>query len=358
MKITVYAICKNESAFVERWVRSMREADEIVVLDTGSTDDSVLLLRSLGVKVERRLINPWRFDNARNISLSLVPPDTDICVCTDLDEVFDEGWREKLENSWSEGVTQTRYDYIWSHEGEGVRFYGEKIHAYGCFEWINPVHEVLKFTGKGNQKQVIAPITLHHYPDHDKPRSSYLPLLELAVKENPNDDRSTHYLGREYMFYAQYQKAIDTLLFHLSMPSATWKDERAASLRYIGRCYQALNDYQNAERFFAFSVVEKPSLREGYIEYARLLFAQNSYNGCIFLLQKALEITRRELTYISEPFAWGEEPYDLLALSYYAVGDYEKALHYGEIAVSFSPCSRLLQNLEFYKSKVISKKPE
>ncbi len=329
----------------------MSEADEIVVLDTGSTDDSVDLLRSLGVKVERRLINPWRFDIARNISLSLVSPDTDICVCTDLDEVFEEGWRGKLENAWLKGVTQARYNYIWSHEGKGVQFYGEKIHAYGCFEWIKPVHEVLKFTGKGKQKQVIAPVTLHHYPDYTKPRSSYLPLLELAVKEDPNDDRSTHYLGREYMFYAQYQKAIDTLLSHLSMPTATWKDERSASLRYIGRCYQAMNNYQDAERYFAFSVMETPYLREGYIEYARLLFAQNSYNGCVFLLQKALEITQRSLTYISEPFAWGEEPYDLLALSYYALGDYQNALKAGERAVTINPTSRLIQNLEFYKSK-------
>ena len=40
-KVVVYAIVKNESKFVERWVRSMSEADEIVVMDTGSTDDTV-----------------------------------------------------------------------------------------------------------------------------------------------------------------------------------------------------------------------------------------------------------------------------------------------------------------------------
>lgn len=36
MKIAVYTICKNESAFVDRWVDSMSEADGIYVLDTGS----------------------------------------------------------------------------------------------------------------------------------------------------------------------------------------------------------------------------------------------------------------------------------------------------------------------------------
>ena len=41
MKICVYAISKNEEKFVKRWYESMKEADGIYVLDTGSTDDSV-----------------------------------------------------------------------------------------------------------------------------------------------------------------------------------------------------------------------------------------------------------------------------------------------------------------------------
>ena len=40
MKIAVYAISKNESKFAERWMKSMREADEVYVLDTGSDDDT------------------------------------------------------------------------------------------------------------------------------------------------------------------------------------------------------------------------------------------------------------------------------------------------------------------------------
>ena len=33
-KVWVYAICKNESQFVDRWMDSMSEADQVVVLDT------------------------------------------------------------------------------------------------------------------------------------------------------------------------------------------------------------------------------------------------------------------------------------------------------------------------------------
>ena len=44
-KVCVYAICKNEEKFVDRWFNSMKEADEIYVLDTGSTDNSIKLLK-------------------------------------------------------------------------------------------------------------------------------------------------------------------------------------------------------------------------------------------------------------------------------------------------------------------------
>jgi len=55
-KICVYAICKNEEQFVERWVDSMSEADSIIVLDTGSTDNTVNKLRELGVYIKKFLI--------------------------------------------------------------------------------------------------------------------------------------------------------------------------------------------------------------------------------------------------------------------------------------------------------------
>ena len=56
-KVCVYAICKNEEKFINRWVESMKEADEIYVLDTGSTDNSRKLLKKLGVNVKKKVIN-------------------------------------------------------------------------------------------------------------------------------------------------------------------------------------------------------------------------------------------------------------------------------------------------------------
>ena len=69
-KISVYAISKNEEKFVDRWMDSVSEADEIIVLDTGSTDNTVKKLKKRGAKVKVKKINPWRFDVARNESLA------------------------------------------------------------------------------------------------------------------------------------------------------------------------------------------------------------------------------------------------------------------------------------------------
>ena len=70
MKVAVYTIALNEEQFVERWVASAREADVILIADTGSTDKTVELAESLGVTVVSVNITPWRFDMARNAALA------------------------------------------------------------------------------------------------------------------------------------------------------------------------------------------------------------------------------------------------------------------------------------------------
>ena len=213
-KVIVYAIAKNEESFVDRWVDSMSEADEIYVLDTGSTDNTFNKLKERGVKVMKKEIIPWRFDVARNESLALVPEDADICVCTDLDEVARKGWRDKLEEIWQEETTRARYNYNWHLDENGnpkVNFYIEKIHSRHDYKWTHPVHEILTYIGGDKEKVVTTDeITIDHYPDNTKSRGSYLPLLELSVEESPEDDRNMHYLGREYMYYQRWNECIDT----------------------------------------------------------------------------------------------------------------------------------------------------
>ena len=352
MKIVVYAISKNEANFVHRWMDSMSEADQVVVLDTGSADETADLLRSRGALVTVECIEPWRFDAARNRSLELVPEDADICVCTDLDEVFHPGWRQALEAAWLPNAGQARYRYTWSFQPdgrEGVVFWCEKIHRRHGYRWVHPVHEVLQWEGPGCPGPMVTAfgVQLDHHPDPTKSRGQYLPLLELSVREAPDDDRNVHYLGREYLFYGRWDDCITTLKRHLSLPAATWADERAASMRYIGQAYLQKGQPDQARSWFLQAIAQAPHLREPWMEMAQLLYAQEDWEGVLYFTGGALAISDRPDTYICEAAAWGPLPHDLRCQAYYRTGRIQPALEEAQKALALAPADpRLAGNVE------------
>lgn len=357
LKICVYAISKNESKFVHRFVSSMKEADDIYVFDTGSTDDTVELLKQEGVHVVSKEIKPWRFDVARNESLKMVPEDADICVCVDLDEVFESGWREKLEQIWNEhDINRLKYLYHWSFDEYGnpaVTFHISKIHSRNGFTWKHPVHEVLVHESGNEQDFITNDIIVNHYPDQKKSRSSYLPLLEMSVEEDPNDDRNMHYLGREYMYYRQWDNCIRTLHRHLALPTATWKDERCASMRFIARSYAYQKYYEEAKMWYEKAIEEAPYLREGYLELAYLEYEQKNYFEAYKHVKQALLIEEKSCSYINEVFAWDYHIYDLLSILAFHLHYYEEAYLYGKKANEMNPNDeRISENLKLYSKYI------
>ncbi len=353
LKIYVYAICKNEGKFVHDYVESMSEADGIYVLDTGSTDDTVEQLKkypNVTIKVEK--IDPFRFDVARNQSLEMVPKDADICVCTDFDEVFDPGWRKKLEDIWlKENPTRVEYLYNWSFDEYGnpaTTFYMSKIHKRDAYIWHHPVHEVLKCLIDKEKSVIVEGMVLNHHQDFTKERNSYLPLLELSVEEEPENDRNMHYLGREYMYHERWNEAIDTLIKHLNLKSSTWKDERAASMRFIARSYIELKRPLEAKMWYEKAILEAPYLREGYVELAQLYYNEHNYEKSYYYLKEASKITNKPKTYINEAFCWNAFFYDLLSVVAYNTGHIEEAIENVKKAIELDAKNdRLKTNLDF-----------
>lgn len=357
-KICVYAIAKNEEKFAARWVKSMSEADSITVLDTGSTDKTVEILSSFPiVTVHKKNISPWRFDTARNESLALVSQDADYCVCTDLDEVFEVGWRNALEKAILSSPDKLSYRYIWDFNPDGSEktvFNIEKIHRRNGFKWTHPVHEVLEFVENRTPKTAFAEgVLLSHHPDCEKSRAQYLPLLELSVKENPEDDRNMHYLGREYMYYGRYEEAVSVLKKHLSLKNAIWKDERCASMRYIAFCLSKLNRRNEAFLWLLKSCAQADYLREPWLATAEHLYEEKNWHAVITFAEKALEITNQPLSYITDTSCYKEKPYDLLSIAYYYTGDIKSALKNAESALAYAPDNeRIKNNVEFFRKIV------
>ena len=204
IKIAVYTIALNEEQFVDRWYESAKDADYLLIADTGSTDNTVAKAKALGINVVSIHVKPWRFDVARNTSLALLPADIDYCIQLDMDEVLIGNWREELTKAHQDGVTNPRYDYSFSPT---IKFPGFKVHTRNNIVWRYPIHEAPYSYGNVVETHHHYNFAIDHYPDPNKSRGQYLPMLEEAIKEYPGDARIEFYLGREYYYYNNWDGA-------------------------------------------------------------------------------------------------------------------------------------------------------
>lgn len=348
MQVGVYAIAKDEAKHVQRWAESARDADEIVLLDTGSSDDTVTLAERAGVRVVTTEVVPWRFDVARNEALRQCDPYLDYVIALDLDEVLIPGWRDHLEGMLRQGVTRPRYTYTWSWNGRkpGLQYGGDKIHLRAGYRWKHPVHEVICPVDGFMEKQGWCGLEIHHHPDSGKSRSQYLPLLELAVTEDPGDDRNAHYYARELFFAGRHIDALRQFQRHLDLPSATWVDERAQSMRYMFKITKDVRYLHDAYR-------EAPHRREAAVDAARYHYELGEWEECLLWAKRALEVSERPLSYMTEAEAWGPVAHDLAAVAAYNLGLFREADWHGMEALKLDPYDqRLVRNVGFYREKV------
>lgn len=346
LKIAVYAISKNEEQFVERFCEAAKDADLILIADTGSTDETVSKARGCGAVVHDICIAPWRFDLARNSALSLVPRDVDVCISLDLDELLEPGWREEIERVWSEETTRLRYMFDW---GCGISFYYEKIHARKGYMWHHPCHEYPIPDGRIQEVWAQTDMLLAvHKPDPTKSRSQYMDLLELSVKEDPACPRNAFYYARELSFHARWEESIVACKNYLKLPRATWHNERCYAYRVMGRCYNEIGLNQEAEQAFHSAAGEAPNTREPWCELAMLMYRQQRWEECFAYAMRALRITDRLQVYTCDPAVWGHQAHDLASISAWHLGMTEISIEQARLAVEKSPDDlRLLANLNF-----------
>ncbi len=359
MKICVYAIAKNEEKFADRFMDASAEADWVCVLDTGSEDGTVRRLEERGAIVRQEAIDPWRFDEARNRSMELIPPDADIAVSVDLDEVLSPGWRGKLEAAWKDGTELARVTCVTSRNGDGspgTSFLIGKAHRPGVFRWKYPVHEVLvRADGKPDSNTVDAPeVVKEHLPDKAKSRGQYLPLLELAAEENPQDPRCAHYLGREYMYYRRWEDAIRELERYLLLPGATWAEERAATMRYLAECCLWSGRKKLALRWATRAMAEAIDQRENWYEVEKVSYYLGKWDGVVFAGGQCLVRTERSSTCINDAEAWGAAPWDLLSIGLWHTGDTVGAVNAARRAAELEPDNeRIGKNLLFFCKEAV-----
>lgn len=347
LKIAINAISKNEAEFVKRFCDSGKDADLILIADTGSTDKTVEYALECGAEVRDICISPWRFDHARNAALALVPKDIDVVISLDLDEVMEPGWREEIERVWMPNTTRLRYKFDW---GCGISFFYEKIFSRHGYRWHHPVHEYPKPDGRINEVYAVTDkLLVSHHPDPTKSRGQYMPLLELAVKEDPSCPRNAFYFCRELTFHNRWQEAIDALKKYLVMPGADWPNERCYAMRLLGKSYESIGNGWEALKWYRLAVAEAPNTREPWVELSMFCYMHHMWAECYSAAVSALAIQNKEEVYTMDPSVWSEKPYDLASLAAYNLGLKAQAVDYCQKALEFAPKdNRLLTNLKYY----------
>ncbi len=337
MKIAVYAISKNEEKHVDRFMESAKDADLIVVTDTGSTDNTAENLKTKAIMLGKHRqfavhnisINPWRFDTARNVALALVPADVDVCIRLDLDEVLDPGWRNALERAWIPGVTtQLWYDFTHS---PGYTFRANYIHARHGYIWRGLDHEGLFLAAGKTGYPIYAPgLSITHHQDNSKPRTAILGRLQAAVKEDQSA-RTAYYLGREYFYYKHSRECIDTLVDYLDKPDADWDVERMDAMSMIAESYFRLSDIGRCIQWYYRAIAEYQT-REPYLGLAAVLYTVNNKELAFGLIQHALRLTNKLTSMYVKPAAWDQTPYLAAAACARDLGFIDKAREFEGLA--------------------------
>ena len=147
MKVTLYAIAKNEEKNIEKFLLNTKKFDDVIVVDTGSTDDTVQLLKDAGIKVYEHPQTREEFDFsiARNQALSYV--ETDWAFALDFNEDVEEFSPEGFGVIADEFTTFRHLRFDDNGTGEPQQSYEvhTRFHRTKNYTWVNAVHEVPNF---------------------------------------------------------------------------------------------------------------------------------------------------------------------------------------------------------------------
>lgn len=304
MKIAVYTIALNEEKHVERWYNSVKDADYILIADTGSTDRTVEIAKSLGINVFNISVKPWRFDTARNVALALLPDDIDMCVSLDMDEVISEGWREALEQTTGNQITYVFYN--------DENFVNNRIHARHGFMWKYLMHEGVVPDRTEMIDEFSPGIEVTHVPDREKPRTQYLQLLKDALAENPDVGRYYRYLTKALEAEGQFEEAEKYYLKVLDIPN--FPNEDAAKV------YQKLSEIipEKTGEYLLLCLQTAPHRREPYFYIAKWYAEHERWQECLDWCNQALKVKTITVDVFKDNDAWGEPMQEM----------YKKALWY------------------------------
>lgn len=331
MKCAIYAISKNESKHVKRFMDACK-GFPVFIIDTGSEDDTVDLFNSLGAYVEQRKYDEFSFSQAKNDALDIIPEEFDTFINLDIDEVISDNLKFELSEVNKDNHKNAMIRCKFHDTRYKTRYNCQRIHVGRLIRWKNIVHEELF----GPARMLYCDnVVITHYPDNKKKRD-YLPLIQKELKINPRNARMLQYLADEYQKIGRIDDAVSALMI---ADDVFFK----ASLKGTEHAYIniRIGNLLNKIEYFLIATIISPEWREVWYELAWAYIRQSSIENnkikAIYALLKGLECDRKyELSY-SNSHCWNEHYYFILADLYHDIGEKELAFNMLKVAYKLFP---------------------
>lgn len=270
--ISLCMIMRNEAKLLPRCLNSVRGlVDEIIIVDTGSTDNSIAIAKSFGATV---LHDPWQDDFARPRNIGIAQARCDYILIMDPDEVISQKdhinvkWLTRKLAASAFWITTLNYgphihepNYRYCPTGKDpmnlypgytpstkTRFFknGLGIVFEGCW------HELVDYYCIRNKIQIAkTTIPIHHW-NHEinqktpwEKRKLYLRLGEKKVRDWPTHGQAHWELAVAELIHGYHARALNTIKKAISLGFAG-----PAQWFALSRCYRALSQKENMD--FAF----------------------------------------------------------------------------------------------------------
>nr|NIQ90672.1 glycosyltransferase [Deltaproteobacteria bacterium] len=266
MLVSVCMIVRNEAAILAKAIESTKGlADEVVILDTGSTDGTVALARELGAVV---LTGGDRMHKAESRNSAAAASSGEWTVILDADEQIADpvGLREHLQQTDAQALF-IKLAYMDANDNPTLSYAQMRIWRRGTYQYKYRAHEVpLPTNGWG--KREYTDFVWEHRPPPDRVwKSDYtLNRLLLDVEENPEDARPLYYLGRQYMYRQEWTLALETLEAYLAFSGI----DEADAWHCVARCYKGLGDEKQQIKALFTACAAQPGRREWWGELAEI----------------------------------------------------------------------------------------
>jgi glycosyltransferase involved in cell wall biosynthesis len=245
-RLSAAIIVKNEEAIILRCIENCKKfADEIIIVDTGSTDRTIELAKSVeGVQVflsekfdKDTKIADFSFSEAKNEAIRRCTGNR--VIWWDADDTIDDANAKRIV---SLSLDRKVALYSFTIEYGLSRFMHCRMFPNGlgiCFDEAHACHEYLDPKGRPNLAQ--RDISIVHQPYGKKPCSSTRNLSILKTdyeKRNRRDQRTLFYLANSEMELGHNVDAIKHYDEYLAV--SQWNEERAFARYYKAKCLLSL----------------------------------------------------------------------------------------------------------------------